>query len=45
EVVWGSEHYGVLFLLGIFLFVVSFGLNALTELYVKQRLIKKFQGA
>jgi len=44
EVVWGSEHYGILFLLGTVLFVVSFGLNALTELYVKKRLIKKFQG-
>ncbi len=37
EVVWGSEHYGVLF-------IFSFGLNAITELYVKKRLIKKFQG-
>lgn len=45
EVVWGSEHYGVLFLLGSALFVVSFALNAVTELYVKKRLIKKFQGA
>lgn len=44
EVVWGSEHYGVLFLLGTLLFIVSFGLNALTELYVKKRLIKRFQG-
>ena len=44
EVVWGSEHYGVLFLLGTILFVVSFGLNAVTELYVKKRLIKRFQG-
>ncbi|MCO6465678.1 MAG: phosphate ABC transporter permease subunit PstC [Bradyrhizobiaceae bacterium] len=44
EVVWGSEHYGVLFLIGALLFVVSFSLNAFTELYVKQRLIKKFQG-
>lgn len=44
EVVWGSEHYGVLFLIGTMLFVVSFSLNALTELYVKKRLIKKFQG-
>jgi phosphate transport system permease protein len=44
EVVWGSEHYGVLFLIGAMLFVVSFSLNALTELYVKKRLIKKFQG-
>ncbi len=44
EVVWGSEHYGILFLLGTLLFVFSFGLNAVTELYVKQRLIKRFQG-
>lgn len=44
EVVWGSEHYGVLFLLGTILFVVSFGLNAITELYVKKRFIKRFQG-
>lgn len=44
EVVWGSEHYGILFLLGSMLFLFSFGLNAITELYVKSRLIKKFQG-
>ncbi len=44
EVVWGSEHYGVLFFMGVLLFVFSFGLNAVTELYVKKRLIKKFQG-
>lgn len=44
EVVWGSEHYGVLFLLGTILFIVSFGLNAVTELYVKKKLIKRFQG-
>ncbi len=44
EVVWGSEHYGVLFFLGVLLFVVSFSLNAITELYVKKRLIKRFQG-
>ncbi len=44
EVVWGSEHYGVLFFMGVLLFVFSFGLNAITELYVKKRLIKKFQG-
>jgi len=44
EVVWGSEHYGVLFFMGVMLFVFSFGLNAITELYVKKRLMKKFQG-
>jgi len=44
EVVWGSEHYGILFFIGTLLFVFSFGLNAVTELFVKQRLIKRFQG-
>jgi phosphate transport system permease protein len=44
EVVWGSEHYGVLFFMGVMLFIFSFGLNAVTELYVKQRLMKRFQG-
>ncbi len=45
EVVFGSPHYQVLFLLGIILFVFSFGINFLTEFYVKQRLIKRFRGA
>lgn len=44
EVVWGSEHYGVLFFMGVMLFIFSFTLNATTELYVKKRLMKKFQG-
>lgn len=44
EVVWGSEHYGILFLIGSILFIFSFGLNAVTELYVKHRFIKKIQG-
>ncbi len=44
EVVWGSQHYGVLFFLGVLLFVFSFGLNAITELYVKKRFIKRIQG-
>lgn len=44
EVVWGSEHYGILFLLGVILFLVSFSLNAVTELYVKQRLLRRFHG-
>lgn len=45
EVVFGSPHYQLLFLLGIILFVFSFGINFITEFYVKQRLIKKFRGA
>lgn len=44
EVVFGSPHYQVLFLLGIILFVFSFAINFITEFYVKQRLIKKFRG-
>jgi phosphate transport system permease protein len=44
EVVFGSPHYQLLFLLGIILFVFSFGINFVTEFYVKQRLIKRFRG-
>ena len=45
EVQWGSLHYNILFFLGILLFLVSFTINALTELFVKRYLAKKFQGA
>lgn len=45
EVQWGSLHYNILFFLGILLFLVSFIINALTELFVKKYLSKKFQGA
>ncbi|MES2765143.1 MAG: phosphate ABC transporter permease subunit PstC [Bacteroidota bacterium] len=45
EVIWGSEHYSILFFLGVLLFVFTFIMNAITELYVKQRLIKRFQGS
>jgi phosphate transport system permease protein len=45
EVQWGSLHYNILFFLGILLFLVSFLINALTELFVKKYLSKKFQGA
>lgn len=45
EVVFGSPHYQLLFLLGVILFIFSFGINFITEFYVKQRLIKKFRGA
>lgn len=44
EVVFGSPHYQILFLLGVILFVFSFLINLVTEFYVKQRLIKKFRG-
>ncbi|PJZ76870.1 phosphate ABC transporter permease subunit PstC [Leptospira neocaledonica] len=45
EVIWGSEHYNILFFLGVLLFLFTFSLNAITELYVKKRLMKKFQGS
>ncbi|TGK01066.1 phosphate ABC transporter permease subunit PstC [Leptospira semungkisensis] len=45
EVIWGSEHYNILFFLGVLLFLFTFSLNAVTELYVKKKLMKKFQGS
>lgn len=45
EVIWGSLHYSVLFFLGALLFVMSFAINLLTEVFVRQRLAKKFQGS
>jgi phosphate transport system permease protein len=44
EVVFGAPHYQLLFLLGVILFIFSFGINFVTEFYIKQRLIKKFRG-
>ena len=44
EVVNGSPHYQVLFLLGILLFLFSFLINLVTEFYIKARLIKRFRG-
>lgn len=44
EVVFGDEHYGVLFLIGALLFVFTFTMNALVEFYIRKRLIKRIQG-
>jgi len=44
EVVFGETHYHVLFLLGALLFVFTFALNAIAEVYVRQRLLKRFRG-
>ncbi|TAE26992.1 MAG: phosphate ABC transporter permease subunit PstC [Candidatus Kapaibacterium sp.] len=44
EVIWGSPHYSMLFFLGVLLFLFSFTLNAITELFIKERLAKKLQG-
>ena len=44
EVVFGDTHYNVLFLLGAILFLFTFSLNAVAELFVRQRLLKRFRG-
>lgn len=44
EVVFGETHYHVLFLIGAILFVFTFALNAVAEMYVRQRLLKRFRG-
>jgi phosphate transport system permease protein len=43
EVVFGEYHYGVLFFIGVVLFVFSFTLNVLAETVVKQLLMKRFR--
>ncbi len=44
EVVFGDTHYNVLFLIGALLFILTFALNAVAELYVRKRLMKRFRG-
>jgi len=44
EVVFGDTHYRVLFFLGALLFMISFGLNAVAEFFVRGRLLKQFNG-
>ncbi|MDX9757625.1 MAG: phosphate ABC transporter permease subunit PstC [Bacteroidota bacterium] len=44
EVEFHSVHYGVLFLIGAILFVITFSLNAVAEFFVRKRLLKRFQG-
>jgi phosphate transport system permease protein len=45
EVVFGDTHYNILYLIGSILFVFTFTLNAVAELLVRQRLLKRFSGA
>ncbi len=45
EVVFGDIHYRVLFFVGALLFIISFGLNATAEFFVRTRLMKRFKGA
>ena len=44
EVVFGDTHYNVLFLLGAILFVFTFTLNGVAEIFIRQRLMKRFKG-
>jgi phosphate transport system permease protein len=44
KVVFGDAHYNVLFLIGAILFIFTFALNAVAELYIRQRLMKRFGG-
>lgn len=45
EVEFHSIHYGVLFLIGAALFAITFTLNAVAEFWVRNRLLKRFQGS
>jgi phosphate transport system permease protein len=45
EVVFGETHYNVLFFIGALLFIFTFALNAVAELYIRKRLMKRFGGA
>ncbi|MBI5472708.1 MAG: phosphate ABC transporter permease subunit PstC [Ignavibacteriae bacterium] len=45
EVVFGETHYHVLFFIGAVLFVFTFVLNAIAEVFIRQRLLKRFRGA
>ena len=43
EVVFGDTHYGVLFLIGSLLFIFTFTLNAISEFYFKNLVVKRYQ--
>jgi phosphate transport system permease protein len=43
EVVFGDTHYSVLFLIGSLLFIFTFILNAISEFYFKNLVVRKFQ--
>jgi phosphate transport system permease protein len=44
EVVFGDTHYTVLFFIGSVLFLFTFCLNAIAEFFIRQRLMKRFEG-
>jgi phosphate transport system permease protein len=43
EVVFGDTHYSVLFLIGALLFIFTFILNAVSEFYFKNLVIRRYQ--
>src|SRR3989339_279533 len=45
EVVFGDTHYSVLFIIGVLLFIFSFLLNMTAEVFVRDRLMRRFRGA
>jgi phosphate transport system permease protein len=44
EVVFGDNHYIMLFFIGSILFIFTFILNAIAEFYVRNKLMKRFRG-
>lgn len=44
EVEYRSIHYGVLFIIGSVLFIITFSLNALAEFIFRKKLLQKFRG-
>ena len=44
EVVFGDQHYNVLFFIGSLLFVFTFTMNAVVEFWVRKRLLRRIQG-
>ena len=44
EVVFGDQHYNVLFFIGALLFVFTFTMNAVVEFWVRKRLLRRIQG-
>jgi phosphate transport system permease protein len=44
EVVFGDQHYNVLFLIGAMLFIFTFTLNSIVEFYVRKKLLRRLQG-
>jgi phosphate transport system permease protein len=43
EVVFGDTHYNVLFLIGSLIFIFTFILNAVSEFYIKNLVVRKYQ--